>query len=93
MHNESKYLLSKLIVNKSEEHGPNIKLIDYEHCDYIDDVLTEHFDIEYDYKIINDDTKAYILCFTNKITSEKVKKAVSTINNYHSSNKELYETI
>ena len=93
MQNGFKYLLSKLSVTKSKDHGATIKLIDYEHTDYIEDVLAEYYDIEYEYKIMNEEENEYILCFANKATTEQVEKAVKLINSYHTENGKLYETI
>jgi len=42
MQNEFKHLLSNLLVTESKDHGATIKLINYEHTDYIEDVLAEY---------------------------------------------------
>jgi len=55
--------------------------------------LAEHFDIEYEYKIINEEDNEYILCFAKKATTGQVEKATKSINSYHSKNCKLYETI
>ena len=93
MQNEFKHLLSKLTVTECKDHGATVKLIDYEHTDYIEDVLAEHFDIEYEYKISNEEENEYILCFGEKASTEQVEKATKLINSYHSKNGKLYETI
>ena len=93
MLNEFRHLLSKITVTESNEHGTIVMLIDYEHIDYIEDVLAEHFDLECEYKIINDEKNEYILCFAKKATTEQVEKALSEINSYHTKNNIIYETI
>ena len=93
MQKEFNYLLSKINVSESSEHGAIVKLIDYEHTDYIEDVLVEHFDLEYEYKIIDNENNEYILCFAKKATTKQVEKAITTINNYHTKYNTLYETI
>ncbi len=93
MREELKYLLSEISASESKEHGVIIKLINYEHTDYIEDILTEYFDIEYEYKIINDEENEYILCFAKKATAKQVEEAIKKINNYHNANCKLYETI
>ncbi|VAW64406.1 hypothetical protein MNBD_GAMMA11-579 [hydrothermal vent metagenome] len=90
---EFKYLLSEITVYESKEHGATIKLTDYEHSDYIEDVLVEYFDIEYEYKICNHEKSEYILCFAKKATTKQVEKAVIEINSYHNENRKIYETI
>jgi len=93
MREEFKHLLSELKVFETNEHGAIIKFTDYEHSDYIEDVLIERFDIDYEYKIVNDEKNEYILCFANKATTEEVEKVINEINIYHEKHCELYETI
>ena len=93
MQNKHNHLLSKLSVSESEDHGAIIQLIDYEHTDYIEDVLVEYFDIEYEYKIINDEENKYILCFAKTHTKKQVEEALKLINNFHSEKCMTYETI
>jgi hypothetical protein len=59
-------------VYPDNEHGPSILLNDYEHLDYIDDVLTEHVDILCDFQIVDDDNQKYALCFGAKISFEEL---------------------
>ncbi|HED33914.1 MAG TPA: hypothetical protein ENJ08_06810 [Gammaproteobacteria bacterium] len=93
MQEEFKCLLSQLKVSETNEHGAIIKFRDYEHSDYIEDVLVERFDIEYEYKIMNDEKNEYILCFAKKATTKEVEKAINEINSYHDKHSKLYETI
>lgn len=93
MREEFKHLLSELKVSETKEHGAIIKFTDYEHSDYIEDVLVEQFDIDYEYKIMNDEKNEYILCFAKKATIKEVEQAINEINSYHNKHCELYETI
>ncbi len=86
-------LLSKLSVSNDPKWGVCVNLINWEHCDYIEDVLTEQFDLEYEFKITDDDEKRYILFFVDKATSAEVEKVISTVNEHHQQTGELYETI
>jgi hypothetical protein len=47
MLDEFRYILSEIKVVEHPEWGASIELIDYEHRDYIEDVFTEHFDLEH----------------------------------------------
>lgn len=75
------------------EFGPVLKFDDWEHKDYIEDVLAEHFDIEYKYYAKDEESGHYSLYFQGAAELETITKAIETINNYHSSSKELYATI
>jgi hypothetical protein len=86
-------LLSNLKVSSDSKWGACIKLLNWEHCDYIEDVFAEHFDLEYEFKIADDDEQRYILFFAGKATSSEVEKVVSSINEHHQQTCKLYETI
>lgn len=86
-------LQRKLEVINDAQLGPVLKLDDWEHKDYIEDVLAEHFDIEYDYSAQDEETGNYSLYFLGAAELDNIQKAVETINSYHSSSKELYATI
>lgn len=88
---EFRYILSKIEVTQHPEWGASIKLIDYEHRDYIEDVLCEKFDLEYDFCSNEDVTGDYVLYFGNVATFEQVKKVVDQINEYHSVNQKEYK--
>ena len=83
-----RHILSKIELKEDSEIGLSIKLIDYEHRDYIEDVLCEQFDIETN--TINEDiSNDFILTFPGPVLLEKIEKAVKEINRYHlESNKE-----
>ena len=89
---EFKYLLSPISTYVVPEWGVAIKLIDYEHRDYIEDVLAEHFDLETPFSSDADITHEYVLYFDEKITIDVANAAIKVINEYHASNKDLYET-
>jgi len=93
VYKEFEYLLSEISASESKEFGAMIKLIDEEHIDYIEDVLTERFDIEYKFKTMDEEKKEYILYFEDNCNLDTVKVALKTINEDHSLNQELYETI
>ena len=66
-----------------------IELIDYEHRDYIEDVISEKFDIET--TTINEDLIGrYILCFPKTLSFKKIESVVSEINRYHLENGKEY---
>ena len=93
MNEDFKYLLSEIAATESDKWGAMIRLINDEHTDYIEDVLAEHFDMDYEFKVVNEDTKDFIIYFNDKAKLKDVKKAVNTINAFHKQNSELYETI
>jgi hypothetical protein len=86
-------LLSEISVYKDPQWGPSVALVDWEHLDYIEDVLAEQFDLEYEFKIVDDEAKRYVLHFENKATWSEVEAAIDTINTYHAKHRKLYETI
>ena len=86
-------LTTKLEVASDEMWGPCIYLINWEHADYIEDVLAEHFDLEYQFKISDEDENKYVLYFADKASFKDVEKAARTINEFHLSKGKLYETI
>ncbi|MBO1255382.1 hypothetical protein J3L16_06755 [Alteromonas sp. 5E99-2] len=84
------YLLSSLKTDLHKEFGPFIKLIDFEHRDYIEDVLVEIFDIEYEFSQ-ELENGSFILYFCNRISSESLMLAVTQINLFHKEQERLYE--
>ena len=84
-----KYLLSELKIIEDQNNHFLIKLIDYEHIDYIEDVMIEKFDLEYDYRK-ND---PYILGFFEEEKIKKLNLIINQINDYHQSKNKLFETI
>ena len=83
MFDEFRYILSKIEVKEHVEWGASIELIDYDHKDYIEDVLCEKFGLEYAFSSNKDITGGYVLYFCKSTTFDQVKNAVAKINNYH----------
>lgn len=92
MNPEFEYLLTELFVYQDPELGPSIKVVDFEHFDYIDDVLTEKFGIEFDVSTIDDKARKYILHFGALVSKDELTKAVQEINLYHSTRNSTYKT-
>ncbi|KZN48596.1 hypothetical protein N474_18690 [Pseudoalteromonas luteoviolacea CPMOR-2] len=88
---EFRYILSPIRVKQHAEWGPYIELIDYEHLDYIDDVLCECFDLDCAFFLNEDVTGKYILYFAENATFDVVEKAVNEINEYHKVNNKEYK--
>ena len=88
---EFRYILSPISVKSHPEWGAYIELIDYEHRDYIEDVLCEHFDLDYAFCSNEDATGDYVLYFAEKASIEAVERAVSKINEFHKVNKIDYK--
>jgi len=70
-----------------------LDLDDWEHRDYIEDVLAEHFDIEYEYVVEDERSGKNTLYFSENMDLKALEKAISEIDRHHSSTSELYETI
>ena len=87
------HLLSKLKVEANDEEGASIQLIDFEHMDYIEDVFAEHFDMEYDCKIVDEQHKRFILFFGDLHSIIKVTEIAKQINAFHKSYRMLYSTV
>lgn len=66
---------------------------DWEHRDYIEDVLAEHFDIESECVLEDQKSGKNSLYFSEKTDIKALEKAIYEINSHHSSSSELYETI
>lgn len=92
MNPEFEYLLTELFVTQDPKLGPSIKVIDFEHMDYIDDVLTEKFGFEFASNTIDDKARKYILHFGESVSKENLSKAVQEINLYHSTRNSTYKT-
>lgn len=93
MLNKFRYILSPIALQVDENWGAYIQLIDYEHRDYIEDVLCEYFDIEYSFRSNEDNTGDYVLYFENKYKFKTIEKAITQINEYHKINEREYEVI
>ncbi len=86
-------LRRKLEFRIDPEQGPVLDLDDWNHRDYIEDVLAEHFDIDYEYLIEDEKSGKYTLyfCESNKVAD--IENAIEAINKHHASSTDLYETI
>ena len=80
-------------MNADEKRGPNLILDSWEHIDYIEDVLCEHFDVEYEYKISDEENNRYVLFFGLKVNSDALETAINAINTYHKEIGDIYATI
>lgn len=89
MKDDSRYVLSKIEAVKHESWGPSIELINFEHCDYIEDVLAEVFDVEYSFYQTDNDEE-YTLFFDDNISFELLCKIIVEVNIYHETNKKEY---
>ena len=85
-----RYLLRRLELKTDSEFGLYIELTDYEHFDYIDDVLTEVFNIEYSFRTQENDEAPCFVYFEEKSLKLDVEKAIDEINEYHKLNKKEY---
>ena len=93
MLDEFRYILSPISVKLHPEWGAYIQLIDYEHRDYIEDVLCEHFELDYAFCSNEYVTGEYILYFAENSTLEAVEKAVDEINEYHKTTDDKYKVV
>ena len=90
MREELRYILSSISVKSHPEWGAYIELIDYEHRDYIEDVLCENFNLDYAFCLNEDITGGYVLYFAENASIEAVEKSVSEINEFHKINEINY---
>ena len=80
---EFQYILSEIKVTQDPKWGACVELIDFEHRDYIEDVMIEVFDIEYSFTAHDESTGKYSLYFEKHASFEQVSKVVEQINEYH----------
>ncbi|CAI3932418.1 MULTISPECIES: hypothetical protein [Alteromonas] len=90
MNSNFSYLLSSLKADFHNEFGPFIELLDFEHRDYIEDVLAEIFDIEYEFSQ-ELENESFILYFCNRISFESLTLVIKQINVFHKEQGRLYE--
>ena len=81
--------LSPLEIKKDNKSRYFIELESYNHIDYIEDVLAEHFDFDYDFR--GDDP--YIIGIYEKSKTDRFREIIEQINMHHKTTKELYKTI
>ena len=86
-------LRRKLELKVDPENGLVLELDDWNHRDYIEDVLAEHFDIEYEYLVEDEKSDKHTLYFFDSVEQSVLEKAIEVINKYHASSKELFEVI
>ena len=86
-------LRRKLELRISTEQGPVLDLDDWYHLDYIEDVLAEHFDIEYEYLIADEKSGKNTLYFCDSTDIDVLQNAISAINKHHEESSELYDVI
>nr|WP_306287436.1 hypothetical protein [Pseudoalteromonas sp. WY3] len=81
--------MSKIEVKEHPKFGASIELIDYEHRDYIEDVLCEKFDLDNAFVSNEDVTGDYVIYFGSKASIEQVKSVVAEINNHTENDREF----
>ncbi|MDI1227855.1 MAG: hypothetical protein PSY14_09250 [bacterium] len=86
---ENKYLLSPLLIELDGESRILITFKNYEHFDYISDVLAERFDISFASAIYDD---YYVLHFDNDVRNE-LTTAINQINLYHKEHNNIYDAL
>jgi hypothetical protein len=90
MSDQFQYILSQIKISEDDEWGLCIELIDYEHFDYIDDVITEIFDIEYSFCVKDESEGKFIMYFENNVTKRILVDVISKINRQHKFEKKEY---
>ena len=84
-----KTLLAPLCLTRDDTSGYYfIQLSTYEHRDYIEDVLTEHFSVP----PTSMDLKMHRLYFDPVKAASQVQHAIDVINAFHSETEALYDT-
>lgn len=83
----------ELIVALDQDENPILILDDWEHRDYIEDVLCEYFDIQYEYTVEDEVSGKYTLYFGKKVGAAILQGAIKEINHHHSSKTELYNVL
>lgn len=86
-------LRRKLELRIDPEQGLVLDLDDWNHRDYIEDVLAEYFDIDYEYLVEDEKSGRYTLYFCDSAKEIDIQNAIDVINKHHASSSELYETI
>ena len=82
--------LSNLEVIKDESDRVCVKLVHYNHLDYIEDVLVEQFDFE-SFSTMRDDP--YSIYVFEESEFRRFHEIIDKINLSHSSTNELYKTV
>ena len=73
----------RITVEVDSEHGLVVRLSDWEDKDYLEDILTEKYDVEYDYykpeKDASGNDVAFTLYFGNKIERALLQKIIDGV--------------
>ena len=87
--NSKEISLTKLTVVKDDKIGVHIKLLSYNHIDYIEDVLAEQFDFDYDFR----GNEPYLIGVYEESKIRNFYDIIDQINIHHASENELYKTV
>lgn len=82
-----------LSIEFDKNQDPILILENWEHRDYIEDVLCEHYDIEYEYMSEDEISGKNTLYFGSKMKLSTIKNVIEKINFYHADKKEFYSII
>lgn len=74
------------------EFGPFLVFYDWEHLDYIEDVLIEHFDINSYVKVDDKNSGVWKLYFVESDDVTFINSAILEINDFHKSELSLFST-
>lgn len=86
-------LLKELRISCDPDFGMCLELFSWDHLDYIEDILAEYFDIEYEFKIQDSENSRYALLFGNSVEESILENALLAINRYHAYSRQLYVTM
>ena len=90
--NSEKYKLP-LSIEFDQANRPILVLEDWEYRDYIEDVLCEHYDIEYEYMVEDEHSGKNTLHFGSKVDVGVIQGVIEKINAHHESEEALYKTV
>lgn len=83
-------LQQPLNIEWDEKYGPYIVLSDFEHADYIDDVLTEIYDFTIWCLSENNETGKYTYYLGLDAPADLIEDIIGKINKHHSESREIY---
>ena len=86
-------LTNRIELSNDPEFGLCVELCCWDHLDYIEDVLAEHFDVEYDFKVDDPDSSRYALFFGEQADETALRKSISEINRYHACTEQIFVTV
>jgi len=75
-----------------KQNGHFLLCEDHDHFDYIEDVLCEHFDVEYEF-CVRPDLGPNKMFFGNQANAKRIQEALEAINLHHQTEPELFNTI